>query len=77
MMNRFETYFDHVDAKYVANFNYIENLVFEIMSTRENMRLIARTPRHTHCAPKMKHLIMLSHYQIIIYLISYLGFHLW
>ena len=48
MMNRFETYFDaniHIILRKQTNFKSLgifENLAFVIMSTRENIRLIAR-----------------------------------
>ena len=50
MVNRFEThfidYYAHVTAKLhqLKTSVQFENLVFVIMSTRENIRLIARTP---------------------------------
>ena len=51
MMNRFETFFDAYYAYFNAEprqflkaLGQLENLVFVIMSTRENTRLIARTP---------------------------------
>ena len=52
MMDRFETYFVAYYAYFTAELHHLkktttlgqfENLVFVIMSTRENIRLIART----------------------------------
>ena len=44
MVNRFETYFVAYYAYFTAKLHQFqfENLVFVIMSTRENVRLIAR-----------------------------------
>ena len=51
MMDRLETYFDAFYAyftteivKFFKKIGQFENLGFVIMSTRENIRLIARTP---------------------------------
>ena len=51
MMNRFETYFDafYVNFstgtdQFLKTLGQFQNLGFAIMSTRENIRLIARTP---------------------------------
>ena len=51
MMNRFETYFDAFYAYFTTETvqfqkhnGQFENLGFVIMSTRENIRLIARAP---------------------------------
>ena len=46
MMNRFETYFDafYVNFTTVKTLGQFQNLGFAIMSTRENICLIARTP---------------------------------
>ena len=50
MMNRFETYFDTLcmfcyrNRPILKTLGQFENLGFVIMSTRENIRLIARTP---------------------------------
>ena len=50
MMNHFETYFDASCIFYcqtisiLKTFGQFENLVFVIMSTRENIHLIAKTP---------------------------------
>ena len=61
MVNRFETYFVAYYAYFTAKLvettpilktlGQFENLVFVIMSTRENIRLIARTSwqSHTYC----------------------------
>ena len=51
MMNRFETYFDAFYAYYrnspiSKTLGLFENLGFVIMSTRENIPLIARAPCH-------------------------------
>ena len=49
-MNRFETYFDAFYAYFTTKTVFLktlvqfENLGFVIMSTRENVRLIARAP---------------------------------
>ena len=55
MMNRFETYFDAnytyyttQTEKILKSFWLFENLAFEIMSTGENIRLIARASLPTH-----------------------------
>ena len=44
MMNRFDTYFDANLTYYTTktSLGLFENLTFVIMSTRENIRLIAR-----------------------------------
>ena len=44
MMNRFETYFIlyHLNGRILKSLWTFENLAFVIMSTRENIRLIAR-----------------------------------
>ena len=51
MMNRFETYFDAFHAYFTTEtvqfkktLGQVENLGFVIMSTRENIRLIAKAP---------------------------------
>ena len=51
MMNRFETYFDafyvffyYQNRPILKTLGQFQNLGFAIMSTRENIRLIARTP---------------------------------
>ena len=51
MMNRFETYFDAFYVYFTTEkvqfkkiLGQLENLGFVIMSTRENIRLIARAP---------------------------------
>ena len=46
MVNRFEVYFVAYYAYFTAELHLVqfENLVFVTMSTRENIRLIARTP---------------------------------
>ena len=49
MVNRFETYFVAYYAYFTAELilkalGQFENLVFAIMSTRENIHLMARTP---------------------------------
>ena len=48
MMNRLETYFDAFYAYFTTETvqfqKQFENLGFEIMSTRENIRLTARAP---------------------------------
>ena len=52
MMDRFETYFDALYAYFTTEtvqfktLGQFENLGFVIMSTRENIRLIASTPLH-------------------------------
>ena len=52
MVNRFETYLLPTMHILLPNYNYkktlgqFENLVFVIMSTRENIRIIARTSSH-------------------------------
>ena len=50
MIDHFETYFDAYYAYFtqtmpiLKRLGQFENLVFEILSTRENIRLIARAP---------------------------------
>ena len=44
MMNRFETYFDAFYVNFTKTLGQFQNFGFVIMSTRENIRHIARTP---------------------------------
>ena len=61
MVNRYETYFVAYYVYFTAKLHQIlktwqfENLVFVIMSTRENIRLIAITPL-TACCPHYLHI---------------------